>query len=325
MKSMLSCMLAAALLATAALADSQRAAPVQKAKLKLAMFVWRGETEAEKAFVQGLQQAGYQLEITIYDAGQNPGHLRALLGVFEKRVAGFDLVYSFGTTASKAVKTALAERKPQIFTIVAAPVESGLVPSLEASGANLAGASNMVPLETQLDNARGLFAFNRLGVLVNTAEENSCVVADKLARLGARQGFAVERLDCQPTEASLRQALAAATNAKAGLDALYLPNDSFLVSQAKPIGAALRSAKLKSVASVRDYIEAGALAGTVADYHKLGLAAATLALKALRGGSLKDSPVILDREPALLVNRQTAAELKVAVPAGLKPQPVLVP
>jgi len=38
--------------------------------LSIAMVVWRGETEAERGFIQGLQELGYEAEVTVYNAEQ---------------------------------------------------------------------------------------------------------------------------------------------------------------------------------------------------------------------------------------------------------------
>jgi len=39
--------------------------------LKIAMILWRGETEAEKGFQQGLKEFGYSVQYTVMNAGQD--------------------------------------------------------------------------------------------------------------------------------------------------------------------------------------------------------------------------------------------------------------
>jgi ABC-type proline/glycine betaine transport system substrate-binding protein len=39
--------------------------------LKIAMILWRGETEAEKGFQQGLKEFGYSVQYTVINAGQD--------------------------------------------------------------------------------------------------------------------------------------------------------------------------------------------------------------------------------------------------------------
>ena len=39
--------------------------------LKIAMILWRGETEAEKGFQQGLKEFGYTVQYTVMNAGQD--------------------------------------------------------------------------------------------------------------------------------------------------------------------------------------------------------------------------------------------------------------
>jgi hypothetical protein len=47
--------------------------------LKIAMVLWRGETEAEKGFRQGLNELGYSVQYTLLNAGQDRTELGRLL------------------------------------------------------------------------------------------------------------------------------------------------------------------------------------------------------------------------------------------------------
>jgi ABC-type uncharacterized transport system substrate-binding protein len=47
--------------------------------LKIAMVLWRGETEAEKGFQQGLKDLGYSVQYTVMNAGEDRAELGRLL------------------------------------------------------------------------------------------------------------------------------------------------------------------------------------------------------------------------------------------------------
>jgi ABC-type uncharacterized transport system substrate-binding protein len=47
--------------------------------LKIAMILWRGETEAEKGFQRGLKEFGYSVQYTVMNAGQDRTELGRLL------------------------------------------------------------------------------------------------------------------------------------------------------------------------------------------------------------------------------------------------------
>jgi len=111
-------------------------------ELKIAMVLWRGETKAESGFKDGLKELGYSVRYTIFDAEQNRTKLDEILA---PGLSHFDYVYSFGTTASQVTRRRARNRIPHIFNIVTAPVESGIVKSMESSGGNVSGVSPMIP------------------------------------------------------------------------------------------------------------------------------------------------------------------------------------
>ncbi len=122
--------------------------------LKIAMVLWRGETEAEKGFQQGLKEFGYSVQYTVMNAGQDRTELGRLLREnLEPKLDTFDYIYVFGTTVASATKSIVQDKVPQIFNIVADPVGAGLVQSAESSGGNIAGVTNEIPLSLQLQTA----------------------------------------------------------------------------------------------------------------------------------------------------------------------------
>ena len=111
--------------------------------LKVAMILWRGETIAEKGFKDGLKDLGYSIKYTIMNAGQDRRKLARLLrNKLRVKLKQFDYVYTFGTTVSRATKIIVNSKVPQIYNLVAAPVQSGLVQSQEKSGGNIGGTTN---------------------------------------------------------------------------------------------------------------------------------------------------------------------------------------
>jgi ABC-type uncharacterized transport system substrate-binding protein len=79
--------------------------------LKIAMMLWRGETEAEKGFRDGLKAFGYSVQYTVMNAGQDRTELgRLLREELKLKLDGFDYVYLFGTTLALAAKTIVTEK-----------------------------------------------------------------------------------------------------------------------------------------------------------------------------------------------------------------------
>jgi len=301
-------------------------APSAGAKdLKIAMVLWRGETEAEKGFREGLKEFGYSVQYTVMSAGQDRGELGRLLREdLKPKLDGLDYVYTYGTTVTLAAKSIVPARTPVVFVIVADPVAAGVVASMEAPGGNISGVSNEVPLNLQIKTALTVFPFKRLGLMFNPREKNSMLIRDKLVEVARPLGLEVVDIRSAPSQEMLQENLQKLRDKTIAVDAVYLPADSFHVSQAKLIGAELRAAKIKSIAAVEAFIDQGAMMGVVPDYNKLGRAAAAIVHRHQGGAKLENMPVETDKDPLLKINGPTSRALGVALPDAIRKRAVLV-
>src|SRR5262249_1473902 len=69
--------------------------------LRVAMILWRGPTEAEKGFKDGLKELGYSVEYTELNANQDRGELgRLLRETIRPRLDALDYLYTYGTTVT---------------------------------------------------------------------------------------------------------------------------------------------------------------------------------------------------------------------------------
>jgi putative tryptophan/tyrosine transport system substrate-binding protein len=293
--------------------------------LRVAMVLWRGPTEAEKGFKDGLKELGYQVEYTEMNANQDRAELgRLLRETLKPRLDTFDYVYAYGTTVTLATKSVVQDKVPVIFNIVNDPVGAGIVESLERSGGNTAGVSNEVPLLIQLKTALAVFPIKRLGLLFNPREKNSMLVRDKILAVTPSLGIEVVDLRSPPALDALQDNLHKLRDKSIAVDAVYLPSDSFLVSNAKEIGSALTAAHVKSIASLEPFIDRGALLGVVPDYYQLGKAAATIVHRHQGGQRLQDMPVQIDKDPVLKINATTSRQLKVTIPDAMRKRATFV-
>jgi putative tryptophan/tyrosine transport system substrate-binding protein len=293
--------------------------------LKIAMFLWRGETEGEKGFKDGLKALGYSLDYTTMTAGQDRKELgRLLREELEPRINDFDYIYTFGTTASQMTRDFVKDRVPQIFNIVADPVGVGIVQSMEAPGGNISGASNGIPMLLQIETALKIIQFKRLGILFNPREKNSMVERQKLQDIAEKFHFELIDLRSPPAQDMLEQNLQALVNKSVVVDAVYLPLDSYMQSNAKLIVYKLRDAKVKSIGTTKDYTENGALIGVVPDYYQLGKAVASIVDRHQKGEKLHNIPIEITKEPTLMINKTTADLLQITIPEDILKKAVLV-
>jgi ABC-type uncharacterized transport system substrate-binding protein len=293
--------------------------------LRIAVVLWRGETEAEKGFRDGLKEQGFAADYVVMNAKQDRSELGRLLREdLKAKLDTFDYVYAWGTTVTLATKTIVQDKVPVVFNIVADPVGAGLVKSQEASGGNIAGVTNEVSLTLQLQTALQVAPIRRLGILFNPREKNAMLVRDKLAEVARPLNIEVVDLRAPPALDMLHENLKKLRDRTIAVDAVYLPPDSFIVSNAKLVGAELRAAKVRSIASLEAFVEHGAFMGVVADYYSLGRAAATIVQRHQGGQPLSSMPVLADPKPVLKVNGTTARALGITLPEPLRKRAVLV-
>ena len=268
---------------------------------------------AEKGFRDGLQALGYKTEFSTFDAAQDIANLGNALNYITSQADAFDYVYTFGTTVSRRTQIVLDNRIPQLFNVVTDPVGAGIVASKGERRGNISGASDAVPVSKLLEMAIELFGFQKLGVFFNPREKNSMLIRKEIYTSAKVHGFEVVDFRSPPVAQLLQQNLRKLTENPTMVDAIYLPADSFLVSNATLIGSHLQSSKILSFGSVKNYIEAGVLMGLVVDYYDLGKAVAAIVDRNQQGEELQQIPVI-QAEFSLMINQTTSDLLGIKTP-----------
>ena len=293
--------------------------------LKIAMILWRGETRAEQGFKSGLKQLGYSAQYTIMNAAQDRKELARLLrNELEPRIAGFDYVYTFGTTVSKVTRTFLNDRIPHIFVAVTAPVESGIVDSMGSSGGNVGGIKHGIDLSLQIGTALKVINFKRLGFIFNPREKNSNIQRKELYAIAKNYDFEVIDLRSPPAQNMLQKNLQKLIDKSITVDAVYLPLDSFLISKAKLIGSRLRAAKVKSIGAHRKFITNGVMLGVIPDYYELGKVVATIVDRHQHGKKLENIPIETVKEPGVIINKTTSKMLNISIPEAVLKKATIV-
>ena len=276
--------------------------------LKIAIILWRGETDAEKGFKEKLKELGYSVQYTTLNANQKKSQVGNILRK-QLKPDDFDYVYTFGTTVSKLTKNFLKGRAPQIFNIVTDPVKAGLVNSLESSGSNICGVKLGIPLDLQIKNALEIIHFKKLGFLFNSREKNSNILLRELIQLSRQFDFKVIKLRSPPARKRLEWNLQRLIDKKVDVDAVYLPSDSYVVSRAKYVANQLKVANIKSIGAIKKFIKEGILLGSVADYRSLGKQAAMIIDRNQKGKKLENIPIPVPKNPKLVINSATSAAL----------------
>lgn len=317
---------AAGLLAAAAAGPVAGPARAQSRPFRIYRITYRGRTEVEDGFDDYLAANGVAVEMIERDAERDPARLPGF--VQEIRELRPDLVTTWGTpvTLGIAGRAAGADTEahvrdiPVVFSLVSAPVKSGLVDDMARPGRNVTGAVHIVPPETQLRAMDSYRPIRILGVLYTASEENSVAIVDELRGLRSAMGFElVEREfrlgpDGRPVADGIESLIGEI--ADAGANWLYLLPDTFLGTQYDRVVPAALARRLPTFGAAELAIrKGGALVGLISRYYSVGQLAASKAVRILRDGEDPGSvPIETLKRFSLIINLPVAEKLDLYPP-----------
>lgn len=251
---------------------------------RIAMLLYRGETDAERGFRKYLQSRNVNVEYIVRDASEDPKRFPEIVKEFKSLKP--DLIYAFGTGATLALcgradqqsDARFITNTPVVFNIVADPIGSGITNQLKSTERNITGVSHLVPLDSQLAALKAAANIKSIGVIYSLNEKNAVLSADALAAAAGKSGYSVVRYPVVAEQGAddlsgLKSAIAKIQADKP--DLLYLPSDSFLIRHADLVSDGLKKARIPSMSAtetpirkngltmglVSPYVNAGALAG----------------------------------------------------------------
>jgi putative ABC transport system substrate-binding protein len=298
---------------------------------KVLIATWRGCEEACQGFQDYLQEKGVSVEFLLRDAGQREEALSAILA--EARDSNADLILTWGTSVSQGIAGTLADRDnpafnndiPQIFMIVADPVGSGIVESLERTGrTNITGTYNRMPEEVVVQTIRGYRpGFRRLGLLYNTNEKNSVLKRDEVAALAGTMDLDLVALELpldeegKPRADQIAPMVAKLKDEK--VDFIYLGSSSFLRENGAEFTAAAVEQRIPLISPYEELVrDAQALISVAARYYDVGRLAGRQAERILVEGAVpSDLPVVRMTDFAVVINLAVAKRLNLFPPIDL--------
>ncbi len=214
------------------------------APAKVYMVLWDGCEEACRGFVDYLQSVRLPVDIARRDLKKDASGVPEL--VDEVKRTKPDLLVTWGTMATLEMlgteNGADGSRyggMPAVFMVVSQPVESGLVSSLSAQGRNITGVTHLPDLYEQLQSARRVLPFKRLGVIYNPAETNARAAVAGLKKYADVMRFELiarpvaAGADGAPDETGIPALVAELSEMKT--DLIYLPPDAFMNARRKTL------------------------------------------------------------------------------------------
>jgi putative ABC transport system substrate-binding protein len=202
---------------------------------------------------------------------------------------------------------------PIVFTTVADPVGNKLVASLARPGGNVTGLSNQVPdlVGKRLELLRELVpGLRRLAMMVNVGVSNVVVELGEVQAAGRTLGLDVAALEVRRAE----DIAPAIEGLRGRAEGIYVQADPLFTSNRVRLNSLALSARLPTIHSAREHVEAGGLISYGTNLTDLFRRSGDLVDKILRGAKPADIPVEQPTKFDLVVNLWTAKALGLDVP-----------
>jgi putative tryptophan/tyrosine transport system substrate-binding protein len=292
----------------------------QRAKLPTIGFLGSGTAAAQSqwtaAFVQRLRELGWSEGRNVaieYRWGEGRSERFAEIAA-EFVLLKVDVILTHNTPPVLAAKQATSVI-PIVFATAGDPVGTGVVASLARPGGNVTGlsAGSTDVVGKRLELLREVMpGLRRLAILASDSPHLVQEIGEvqRAARTLALEvaTFEIRRIeDIAPAFETL----------KGGADALYVISDPVTVSNRVRINTLALGARLPTMHSVREPVEAGGLMSYGANWSDMFRRAADYVDKVLRGAKPADIPVEQPTKFDLIINLTTAKVLGLEVPPTL--------
>jgi putative ABC transport system substrate-binding protein len=225
-----------------------------------------------------------------------------------------DVIVALGAGPVLAAKRATTTI-PIVFPASGDPVGTGLVQSLKQPGGNVTGLSlQQAELGTKrIELLREVLPdLRRLAILTNLSNPVNQV------ELGEIQGTAqILKIDIAPVDIRRAEELAPGFASLKEADALYIIADPLLNTNRVRINTLALTARLPTMFSFRENVEAGGLMSYGPNWTDLFRRAAEFVDSILRGAKPADIPVEQPTNFSLVINLTTAKVLGLTLPSNL--------
>lgn len=272
--------------------------------------------EATRGFKEFLtEKLGDKVQFNVQNAQGEQTNCTTIVNQFVS--SKVDLIMANATNAVKAAREATSDI-PVVGTSVTDYVFSGLVASNEAPGANVTGASDMNPVNVQVQLMKTLCPeVKTVGIVINSGEENSAIQAEEAKTAFEAEGFTVKIYSVADTN-EIQTVVTAACNE---VDAFYEPTDNLIAANVPTMSNITTAAGKPVICGEGGMCESGFLATYAISYYDLGRAAGEQAYNILvNGADPATTPIFFFdvSNLSLVINEENAAELGITIPEELK-------
>ena len=266
--------------------------------------------EAHKAMAQILETGGFGAgKLKIMVQAPNADKMSIINSVRRANSAGAAVIVVYGSRAAQAVADEQLNAA-LLFADVYDPVALGVVKSLTTTGAEITGAASTTDLGSLVKQMVKTTGAKTIGVLYTKGEGGA---EQQLAEIKAASGVTVKAENV----GGPGEAVAVAEGLAGQCDALYLTESIAVMQKGAEIVKAVLAMKKPVFSQIPDLAKAGALLGLEADPDEQGKLVGVHALQILQGQKAHSLPVRAAKKVTLMINKGTAGQLGLTVPADV--------
>ena len=271
--------------------------------------------QSREGFIDFLTQAGYKdgekIKLDLQNAQRDMSIARTIAKKFVSD--NKDLIFTIATPASQAAAKETTTL-PIVFSAVTDPVKAGLVKSVESSGNNVTGVSDLIPVKTQIELLLKIAPqVKRLGIIYNAGEDNARVLVE-MTRAAAKE---LKLSLVEKTVTNSGEVFAATQTMVGSVDGIYTIQDNTVISALESVIKVANNNKLPVLVPGIPSVERGGLATVGTSFYNLGKIAGDVAVRILRGAKPSEIPVAFAKDFEIYLNQKAADEIGIKFPEDL--------
>ncbi|MCL2426220.1 MAG: ABC transporter substrate-binding protein [Oscillospiraceae bacterium] len=234
---------------------------------------------AREGFIEALNEAGIEFE---YDFQNAQGDIQVVNTIAQRFVGNnVDLVLAIATPSVQAMHAA-TEDIPIVGTAITSYERAGVVFSNEAPGGNVTGASDMNPIEEQINMIVEFIPnIETLGIVYSTNEANSVYQAEIAREVAESLGLIVVEGTVTTTGDVQQNILSIANRA----DAIFIPTDNTHADAMGIVGSVSIETGVPVFPGEENMVMVGGIATLSVNYFELGKQSGQIAVQILRDGA----------------------------------------
>ena len=276
--------------------------------------------DARFGFIQALADEGFVEErgdgeegiLVEFDYINAQGDASVMTTIAQRFVGNdVNLILTLGTGAVQRT-AAETETIPIVGSAITNYVLAGVAESNERPGGNVTGASDMKPVEAQIQMIPEFVPdIQSLGILWNSGEANSEYQAEIATRVAEEMGLTVVHgAVTGPADVQLVTASVASQ-----VDAIYIPTDNTFATAMNTVAQISLETGVPVFAAEANMVMGGGLATLSFSYYDLGYKSGLMAAQILRGESdPAEMPIQFSTDLFYIINGFMAEELGIVIP-----------